>query len=157
MAHFLIRALEDRPITLYGDGMQVRDVLYVADLVEAFRLAQAGMCELSGQAFNIGGGPANTISLLELLELIEQLHGTKPRVRYEGWRPGDQRYYVSDIRKFAAATGWAPRMGVEAGVGALYDWLLREAGDSIGEGRGALPAESSEEPEEERVLSGGVR
>ncbi|HEU4752594.1 MAG TPA: NAD-dependent epimerase/dehydratase family protein, partial [Armatimonadota bacterium] len=124
VAHFLIRALQDEPITLYGDGMQVRDVLFVDDLVDAFLLAQANMDTLSGRAFNIGGSPANTTSLLELLDLIHELHGEKAQLRFGDWRPGDQRYYVSDTRAFQAATGWAPRVGVQAGVGKLYAWLL---------------------------------
>jgi len=159
VAHFLIRAIQGQPITLYGDGMQVRDILYVEDLVDAFLLAQARMPALSGQAFNIGGGPSNTISLLELLKLIESLHGTKPRVRYEAWRPGDQRYYVSDIRKFAAATGWAPRVGVEEGGGALYRWLLREAGRAPSGHQVVEPSWTAQqaESEEEWALPGGVK
>src|SRR5207253_6556705 len=82
VAHFLIRALKDQPITLYGDGMQVRDILFVEDLVDAFLLAQANMATLAGQAFNMGGGPANTISLLELLDMITELHGRRPDVRF---------------------------------------------------------------------------
>jgi CDP-paratose 2-epimerase len=159
VAHFLIRALEGQPITLYGDGMQVRDVLYVEDLVDAFLLAQARMPELTGQAFNIGGGPANAISLIELLELIERLHGAKPRVRSEAWRPGDQRYYVSDTRKFAAATGWSPQVGVEVGVGELYRWLRRERDGAPGEASGVAPEWMADEPElvEEWVASGGAK
>lgn len=123
VAHFLIRALKGQPITLYGDGMQVRDILFVEDLVRAFRLAQAKMDTVSGQAFNIGGGPTRTVSLLELLELIEELVGQRPDVRHEDWRTGDQRYYVSDTRKFQAATGWAPQVGVREGVTRLLGWL----------------------------------
>jgi len=123
VAHFLIRALDNQPIVLYGDGRQVRDVLFVEDLVNAFLLAQRNMPTIAGQAFNIGGGPANTTSLIELLELIGQLHGEQPDVAYQDWRTGDQRYYVSDTARFRAATGWAPRVGVEQGVGRLYEWL----------------------------------
>src|SRR3954468_12919040 len=104
VAHFLVRAIEGRPITLYGDGMQVRDILFVDDLVDAFLLAQANMDRLSGQAFNIGGGPGNTISLIELLDIIEEIHGRRPQILGGAWRPGDQRYYVSDIGKMKAAT-----------------------------------------------------
>ncbi len=124
VAHFLISAIEGSPITLYGDGMQVRDVLNVDDLVNAFLLAQEKMTALSGQAFNIGGGPENTISLLELLEIITELQGRKPAIRFDSWRPGDQRYYVSDTAKFRAATGWSPRVNVSEGVRRLYGWLL---------------------------------
>lgn len=123
VAHFLIRAIEGRPIVLYGDGMQVRDVLFIDDLVDAFLLAQKNMDTQAGRAFNIGGGPDNTISLLQLLDLIQELHGERPETAFQGWRTGDQRYYVSDTRRFQEATGWHPRIGVEAGISRLYDWL----------------------------------
>ena len=109
VAHFLIRALQGQPITIYGDGRQVRDILYVEDLVDAFLLAQANMSTISGQAFNIGGGADNAISLIELMEMIKELHGERPRTLGGAWRPGDQRYYVSDTRKMHAATGWRRR------------------------------------------------
>lgn len=128
VAHFLIRAVEGKPIVLYGDGMQVRDLLFVEDLVDAFLLAQSNIHTLSGQAFNVGGGLGNTISLLELLELIGRLQGEKPATRLNEWRPGDQRYYVSDTRKFKAATGWAPKVNVHAGVKRLMGWLLETRG-----------------------------
>jgi CDP-paratose 2-epimerase len=123
VAHFVLSALRERPVTLYGDGRQVRDVLFVEDLVDAFLLAQAKIDAISGRAFNIGGGPDKTVSLLELLDLIRDRHGSLPRVDFSEWRVGDQRYYVSDARKFQAATGWSPRVGVREGVGRLYDWL----------------------------------
>ncbi|NLT67786.1 MAG: hypothetical protein GXX84_14385 [Acidobacteria bacterium] len=71
----------------------------------------------------MGGSPANSLSLLELLDLIEVIHGERPSVRFDGWRVGDQRYYVSDIGKFRQATGWTPRTGVREGVERLYNWL----------------------------------
>jgi CDP-paratose 2-epimerase len=123
VAHFLIRALEDQPITLYGDGMQVRDVLFVEDLVQAFLHAERHIGEISGQAFNMGGGPANTVSLLELVDLIGQIHGQKPVVAFNEWRTGDQRWYVSDTGKIEAATGWRARVNVREGVSRLYNWL----------------------------------
>jgi CDP-paratose 2-epimerase len=125
VAHFLIRAMQDQPITLYGDGKQVRDVLFVEDLVDAFLIAAKNMRTLSGQVFNIGGGPANTTSLLELLDQIAALHGRRPRVDWSQWRPGDQRYYVSDFSKFQTATGWTPQVSIRDGVRRLYDWLCR--------------------------------
>jgi CDP-paratose 2-epimerase len=123
VAHFLIRALEGRPITLYGDGLQVRDVLFVDDLVDAFLLARRHVARLAGRAFNIGGGPANTTSLLELVERIGGLTGRRPDVRFEAWRTGDQRWYVSDVRAFGAATGWQPRTSLAEGLGRLHAWL----------------------------------
>ena len=128
VAHFLIRALNGEPITLYGDGMQVRDVLFADDLVQALLLAQAQMPKLSGQAFNIGGGPDNTTSLLNLIEMIGELAGRTPSVAFEDWRPGDQRYYVSDTRKFQEATGWRPRVDIYQGVELLLDWLCESRG-----------------------------
>jgi CDP-paratose 2-epimerase len=123
VAHFLIRALKGQPITLYGDGRQVRDILSVDDLVDAFLLAQRHMASHTGQAFNIGGGPGNTISLLELLDLIAELLGRRPEVRFESWRTGDQRYYVSDTTKFQRATGWTPRISIPEGLDRLLQWL----------------------------------
>ena len=123
VAHFLLRALAGLPITLYGDGKQVRDVLFASDLVEALLAAWAHADQLRGKAFNIGGGPQNTTSLLELVDLITALHGTRPALEHGGWRTGDQRYYASDIRAFKAATGWSPQVGVQAGVTRLYRWL----------------------------------
>jgi CDP-paratose 2-epimerase len=123
IAHFLIQALEEKLLTIYGDGMQVRDALYVDDLVEAFVLAETNAGRLAGKAFNIGGGQANTISLLELLDLINAVDGRRPKARFENWRTADQRYYVSDTRRFQAATGWRPEVGVREGVERLYRWL----------------------------------
>jgi CDP-paratose 2-epimerase len=127
VAHFLIRALAGEPITLYGDGMQVRDILYVDDLVDAMELAvaHAGDAQVRGQAFNIGGGPDNTVSLLELLDLIAELEDAAPTVEWADERTGDQRYYVSDTTRFGELTGWRPKVGVREGVTALHEWLAR--------------------------------
>jgi len=124
VAHFLIQALENRPITIYGDGLQVRDILFVEDLVDAFLLAQKHMDKISGNAFNIGGGPARTVSLVELLASIERLHGVKPRIDHQAPRTGDQRYYVSDTAKFREATGWAPKVSAAEGISMLDEWLI---------------------------------
>jgi CDP-paratose 2-epimerase len=138
VAHFLMRAAAGRPIVLYGDGMQVRDVLFVEDLVRAFLLAHEHVDALSGRAFNIGGGPANTVSLLELVGMIGELHGRRPQTFFESWRTGDQRWYVSDTRGFTAATGWRPLVTVREGVGKLYNWLAMERTPAVAElARGA--------------------
>src|ERR1041384_1865030 len=123
VAHFVIRSIAGKPITIYGDGMQVRDILFVEDLVDAFLLAQQHMDKLAGNAFNIGGGSANSISLLELLDLLAELHGGELSVRFEDWRAADQRYYVADTSKFSGLTGWQPRVGVHEGVRRLYEWI----------------------------------
>ena len=123
VAHFLIRALDEVPITIYGDGLQVRDVLFVEDLVDAMLLAQANMETLAGEAFNIGGGVERTTSLVELIDTIGPLAGRRVAVDFDAWREADQRYYVSDTRKFGEATGWSPHVSVADGVRALHDWL----------------------------------
>jgi CDP-paratose 2-epimerase len=124
VAHFLIRALKGEPITIYGDGKQVRDILFVEDLVDAFLRVEQNIDALSAQAFNVGGGPGNTVSLLQVLNLIEQLTGRAPEVTFADWRPGDQRYYCSDTRKLQQAVGWAPQVGAAEGIRRLYDWLM---------------------------------
>jgi CDP-paratose 2-epimerase len=123
VAHFLVRALEQQPITIYGDGLQVRDALFVDDLVDAFLLARQHIDGVAAEAFNIGGGPPRTTSLVELIEQLNAIAATPVRVEFDAWREADQRYYVSDTRKFQNMTGWQPRVGVAAGVGALYEWL----------------------------------
>jgi CDP-paratose 2-epimerase len=123
VAHFLIRALDGQPITIYGDGLQVRDILYVDDLVDAMLAAQAAMPLVAGEAFNIGGGPDRTTSLVELIELIAALRDAKVPTDFNAWREADQRYYVSDTRKFTEATGWTPAVSVRRGVESLYAWL----------------------------------
>jgi CDP-paratose 2-epimerase len=123
VAHFILRALRGESITLYGDGMQVRDILFIDDLVDAFLLAEQHGARLSGRAFNMGGGPGNAISLLDLLDRIEELHGERPQTEFDEWRTGDQRYYVSDTRAFEQATGWRRRITAAGGIGLLYDWL----------------------------------
>jgi CDP-paratose 2-epimerase len=123
VAHFLISALTGRPITIYGDGFQVRDVLYVDDAVSAYLLGMDRMDALAGQAFNLGGGPQNTLSLRELLGLIGEIAGRPPRVDFGDWRPGDQPWYVSDTSAFSAASGWRAQVEVRDGLQRLAAWL----------------------------------
>ena len=123
VAHFVIQALRGRPLTLYGDGRQVRDVLFVEDLVDAMLRAHDAIAETSGHAYNIGGGPSSTISLLELIDVIGELLGRRPSFHLESWRPADQRYYVSDTARFMAATGWSPQVPVAEGIERLAAWL----------------------------------
>ena len=130
LAHFIIKSLARKPITIYGDGMQVRDVLFVDDLVNALLLAQENMSRIAGEAFNIGGGPENTVSLLELLDLIRELNAGECMIRFEPWRAADQRYYVSNTAKFRSATGWEPSVNVREGVRRLYQWLASQPVDS---------------------------
>jgi CDP-paratose 2-epimerase len=123
IAHFLLRAIHGDPITIYGDGYQVRDALFVDDAVAAWLGALDRIDAVAGGVFNLGGGPANSISLLELLDLISELHGAAPRVAFDAWRPGDQPWYVSDIAAISAALDWAPCMPLRDGLSALNAWL----------------------------------
>lgn len=130
VAHFAIQALRGASITVYGDGLQVRDALFVEDLVGAILVARAAMPQIRGSAFNVGGGPEQTTSLLELLELLHEIGGHGPEVRFEAARPGDQRWYVSDLQRFKDATGWAPRVRLRDGVARLCAFL-RDAGIGV--------------------------
>lgn len=123
VAHFLIQAMRGAPLTLYGDGLQVRDVLFVEDLVDAMMRAHERIDTTAGRAYNIGGGPRHTVSLLELLDLIATLTGKLPVYEIEPWRPADQRYYVSNTTRFEKATGWSPKVSVRDGVQRLLEWL----------------------------------
>jgi len=126
VAHFLIRALSGEPITLYGDGCQVRDVLDVGDAVEAYYQAWGNVGRVAGNAFNLGGGPANAISLLQLVEVIREVTGRDVALDFEDWRQGDQRWYVSDASKARAALGLKAPLGWRQGVTRLAEWLQGE-------------------------------
>jgi CDP-paratose 2-epimerase len=125
VAHFAIRALERRPITLYGDGAQVRDILFVDDLVEAMQLARENVGRLAGTAFNMGGGPGNAVSLLEVVDFLATL-GAPTEVRHAEERPGDQRYYVADTARFEKETGWRATVDAYDGIERLHRWLAEE-------------------------------
>ena len=124
VAHFIIAALTNKPITIYGDGKQVRDILFVSDLVRALRLAADRLDTTAGDVFNIGGGPSNTMSVWgEFGEVLAKLKGERLEPRFGKWRPGDQPCYVSDIRKAAARMGWRPLVDKETGIQHLWDWV----------------------------------
>jgi len=123
IAHFLIRAIRGEPITIYGDGCQVRDALFVDDAVDAWLRALERADDVSGQAFNLGGGPANSASLREMIDLIARLRGRRPQLRFADWRPGDQPWYVSDVRAISRALDWRPRTPLPRGLAALDGWL----------------------------------
>lgn len=129
VCHIARRIAQGQPVVIYGDGKQVRDLLFIDDLVNAFTLALAKISNIAGHTFNIGGGTPNAISVLELIDLVAELSGSRPKLRYAGWRTGDQKYYVSDISKFTAATAWCPLIGVRSGVTQLYRWILGNCGD----------------------------
>jgi CDP-paratose 2-epimerase len=130
VAHFLIRALQGQPITIFGDGKQVRDLLYVDDALDAYLQARSRIDALAGQAFNLGGGPDNTASLLELLARFAGLGIRSTPLEFAEWRPGDQRYYVSDTSKFEGLTGWRARTRVTEGLRRLHRWLLAHGLDT---------------------------
>jgi CDP-paratose 2-epimerase len=123
VAHFLIQALEGRPISIYGDGKQVRDILHVSDAVTAYRAVLDAIGSVRGNAFNLGGGPLNAVSLRLLLREIGRVIGSEIPVTYGGWRQGDQFYFVADTRKIQSAIGWKPRVGWRQGVRDLARWL----------------------------------
>ena len=126
IAWFIIATLTGRSITIYGNGKQVRDILYIDDLVNAYKLAFDNIEVTKGEIFNIGGGPKNVISIWnDFKAILEKLHGKKINVSYDKWRPGDQKIYVSDISKASKTFGWKPETSAEKGIAKLYDWAKR--------------------------------
>lgn len=123
VAWFTIAARLGLDITIYGDGRQVRDVLHVDDLLRAYEAAIHAPDRVAGQAFNVGGGPDHVLSLLELIDILERRLGKTIPLKWSDWRPGDQRAYVSDIRKLESELGWKPEIAVETGVSQLVDWV----------------------------------
>jgi CDP-paratose 2-epimerase len=128
VAHFLIRALRDEPITIYGDGYQVRDVLHVGDAVAAYRTVLENIDRLAGQAFNLGGGADNAVSLRMVLDEIASLTGRTLQISYAGQRPGDQVFFVADSGLLAAQTGWHPIVDWRDGLRDLAQWLSADLG-----------------------------
>jgi len=128
VAHFLIRALEGRPVSVFGTGRQVRDVLHVRDAVAAYRAVLDRIDRLSGRAFNLGGGPQNAVSLREVLDEIWQITGQPVQVDYSDWRQGDQPWFVADTRALTAATGWTAQVDWHHGLRDLAEWLARDRG-----------------------------
>lgn len=137
VAWFTIASRLRRNITIFGDGKQVRDVLFVEDLVRAYEAAIVAPDKIAGQAFNVGGGPRNVLSLVDLVELLEKKLGRKIPLKWDDWRPGDQRVYISDIRKLETVLGWKPEVGVAEGVGQLANWVR------LNEAAFATPAEAA--------------
>jgi CDP-paratose 2-epimerase len=124
VAHFLIAAVLGRPISIYGDGKQIRDLLFVDDLVRAFEGAWERLDTTAGRVYNIGGGPENTLAVwTEFGPLLEELLGRPIPVTYGPWRPGDQKVYVSDVRRAAAEFGWRPTIGAREGITRLLHWV----------------------------------
>ncbi len=123
VAHFARCALQGAGVNIYGDGKQVRDILYVEDLVRAFRMAAEAIDRTAGHVYNIGGGPENTVSLLELLSVLEELCGHSIPRSFSDWRPGDQRIYVTNVQSACNDFGWHPEVSRLEGISRLFQWL----------------------------------
>ncbi|HAB51334.1 MAG TPA: CDP-paratose 2-epimerase [Ignavibacteriales bacterium] len=123
---FTIASVLGKPITVYGDGMQVRDVLFVEDLIRAYDTAVTNIGKSAGKIYNVGGGPEFTLSLLELLALLEKKLGRKIPYTSAGWRPGDQPVYVSNISKINKELGWEPKIDVQDGTSRMIEWIVKE-------------------------------
>ena len=124
VAWFIIAAQLGKPITIYGDGKQVRDVLYVDDLLDAYDAAVEGVSSSRGQIYNLGGGPQNQLSVWrEFAPLLEELRGAAVPVARGDWRPGDQRIFVADVRKAERDLEWHPKTDVKTGIAKLYAWV----------------------------------
>jgi CDP-paratose 2-epimerase len=132
LAHFLLTALHGAKLTIYGDGRQVRDALFVDDAVDAWLAVLRNIDVARGRVFNLGGGADNSVSLLELIELIAELTGHELDYAFADWRPGDQPWYVSDIAALASAVGWKPKTPLSTGLVALERWLQSCVQDRIG-------------------------
>ncbi|MBI3152721.1 MAG: GDP-mannose 4,6-dehydratase [Chloroflexi bacterium] len=124
VAWFIIAAVMGRPITIYGDGKQVRDILHVDDLTNAYDLAIEKIDVARGQVYNLGGGPDNVMSVwAEFGPKLEKYIGASIEVARGDWRPGDQRVFYADVSKAEKELGWKPKIGVEEGVRKLFDWV----------------------------------
>jgi CDP-paratose 2-epimerase len=121
LAWFAIATVLNKPVTIYGDGKQVRDVLYVTDLIEAYDGFIKS--DLPHGVFNLGGGPQKTLSLLESLNLLEEITGRRASIKFSNWRPSDQKVYISDICKAEKELNWNPRVGPKEGVRRLVNWV----------------------------------
>jgi len=124
VAWFIISLILGKRITIYGNGKQVRDLLYIDDLIKAYDLAAKNIKKTKGQIYNIGGGPRNTISVWwEFKPILEKLFRRKIEAKFSDWRPGDQPIYISDIRKAKRDFGWEPKIDVGSGIRKLYKWV----------------------------------
>ncbi len=129
LAWFIIAAVLGKPITIYGDGKQVRDMLFIDDLLDAYDAAAQRIERVAGQVYNLGGGPTNTISVwTEFGPMLEELHRRKIPVGRGDWRPGDQRVCVYDISKAKRELDWEPKVNVPTGVERLYRWVRENQG-----------------------------
>jgi CDP-paratose 2-epimerase len=144
IAHFILQAIKRNPITIYGDGLQVRDALHVSDAVTAWLGVLDAIDRVTGRIFNLGGGPANALSLRELLDRIAALRGEAPEIRHGTWRPGDQPWYVSDIGAISQALDWQPKIGLDEGLRSLEAWLEQRFGAALPRLRTAITLSQTE-------------
>lgn len=121
VAWFIIATICNKPLTIFGNGKQVRDMLYVDDLVQAFD--SFAHSKLERGLFNAGGGPENTLSLLEFIDKLTTLTGKKPKYTFTDWRPSDQKVYISNTMKIKKLLGWKPRTNVDEGIKKLIAWV----------------------------------
>ncbi|OGK29790.1 CDP-paratose 2-epimerase [Candidatus Roizmanbacteria bacterium RIFCSPHIGHO2_12_FULL_33_9] len=129
LAWFIIALHLGKKLTIYGNGKQVRDVLFIQDLIDAFELAIKNINRTKGKIYNIGGGFSNSISVwLEFGPMLEKLMKKKINVNFANWRPGDQRIFISDIRKAKKDFGWEPSTSIYEGLKMLYDWVRKNMG-----------------------------
>ena len=131
VAWFALAARQGRPLTVYGNGKQVRDLLHVDDLVRLYLLAAERASELAGRAYNLGGGPANTLSLLELLQRLALWRGEEIEFAFAASRPGDQLVFVADTARAGADLGWSPQIGLDAGLDDLLRWIEESATQAL--------------------------
>src|SRR5246127_3411767 len=123
VAHFGRAMLRGEPLTIYGDGHQVRDILWIDDLVRAMRLSMEGIDTVAGEVFNIGGGHRNAVSVRGVIERLGEITGAEVPVTWADWRPGDQKVYVSDTSHAERVLGWKPETSWQAGLEKLAGWL----------------------------------
>ncbi|MGH7797319.1 MAG: GDP-mannose 4,6-dehydratase [Candidatus Binatia bacterium] len=125
VAWLIIAAVLQLPFTIYGTGKQVRDILFIDDLVDAFDLAWSNVDKAAGQVYNIGGGPVNAVSLSMIVDYLKKEVNPSMTIRHSRWRPGDQSVYVSDITKARKQLGWSPKVFWMEGVARLVHWIRR--------------------------------
>jgi CDP-paratose 2-epimerase len=128
VAWFIIAQVLGKPITVYGDGKQTRDVLFIDDLVQAYVRAYDRRDRVAGQIFNLGGGPKNQLSLLELIEQLRVISGRPVAHSFADWRAGDQKVFVADIRKAKEVLDWEPQNPVPQGLAKLIRWVETNQG-----------------------------
>lgn len=123
MAWFTIAGIYGKPITIFGNGKQVRDILHVDDLIRCYQICIEKREQISGQTFNIGGGPENSLSLIELLSILKDKTGVEPDLHWDDWRPGDQPVFICDLSKAKSLLDWEPLIDIDQGTTRLVDWV----------------------------------